>query len=466
MNITYLQSIQTSFTPDYILKKFEAKMPARDEYDRTHLRPSITLYYPREIEGYTYADYLTDVEQFYLRAGHEFSEELAQVYTFLFLSIYKVTGKARTAIDKLEKCFTKANLQMVFPMKVNYGEEKYLKLERFLFGKFKVQDVKKITKRNIPTTDYWERYIRYNKLNELVMEDFLAIQRDKQEVKVFNLLELYKYLPDGYRDFVFDVYFEALSELKWKHFWDEFSQDLADAVAFGMAFYDKRIFYEMGLGEGTQFTMYTHIAGNAQQGWMIPIRTAGHQIHYGWRHSIEHVNQAVEAYQGMKQKGESEFLHLHDVLISFATTAAIHLQDDRISDAFINLTAGLDAVLNSDTEEARSNTLKNRMAILTFKRLGVDIKHHYFTMSEMYKLRSEFVHAGKAIEREKVTELFKVVDQVNVALQQMHHLQLEGEDFTKKCWYADMDSLINDAHRRVPLDSKRLEEIGTLTITI
>ncbi|MBX0332967.1 hypothetical protein K3G39_06930 [Pontibacter sp. HSC-14F20] len=464
MKTAYLQSIQTSFTPDYILKKFEAKMPARDEHDGTHLRPSITLYYPKEIDGYSYADYLKDVEQFYLSASHEYSEQLAQVYTFFFLSIYNATKSARTATDKLAKSFTKANLQMVFPMKLHYAEEEYLKLERFLFGKFKAQDVKNIIKRNIPTTDYWERYIKYNKLNELVVEDFLAIHRDRQEIKVFNLLELYKYLPDGYRDFVYDVYFEALSELKWQQFWSEFSQDLADAVAFGMAFYDKRIFYEMGLGDGTQFTMFTHITGKPDQGWMIPIQTCNHQIQYGWRHSIEHVNQAVEAYQEMKQRGESEFLHLHDVLKSFATTAAIHLQDDRSADAFINLTAGLDAVLNSDTEEARSNTLKNRMAILTFKRLRVEFKPHYYAMSEMYKLRSEFVHAGKPIEREKVNELFKVVDQVMLALQQMHQLHHNYEDFIKANWYQDMDSLINDAHNRVPLDTELLENIGALAL--
>jgi hypothetical protein len=166
MKAAYLKEIHTSFKPDYILKKFEASMPARDEFEQLHVRPSFSLYYPTEIDGYTYDDYLNDIERLFLGTGHEYSEELAQVYTFLFLNIYKATGSARTAIDKLEKSFIKANLHMVFPMKVHYAEEKYVKLERFLFGKFEAQEVKNIIKRNIPTTDFWERFIKHNKLNE------------------------------------------------------------------------------------------------------------------------------------------------------------------------------------------------------------------------------------------------------------------------------------------------------------
>jgi hypothetical protein len=188
------------------------------------------------------------------------------------------------------------------------------------------------------------------------------------------------------------------------------------------------------------------------------------QINYDWRHSLEHVNQAVETYSEMKQKGESEFLHMHDVLKSFATTAAIHLQENRTSDAFINLIAGLDAVLNSDTEDARSNTLKNRMAILSFSQLGVEFSKHYFAMKELYDLRSEFVHAGKAISRDRVDELFNVVDQVMQALLQMHQLQLEGEGFTLANWYSDMDDLISNAHKRSPIESELLGEIGALVI--
>lgn len=464
MNIAYLKSIQTSHHIGYLSKTMGAKREARDEYNQRYLRRSYNLYFPKEIGGYTYADYLKDVEQFYLSKGHYYSEELALVFTFFFICVQKVTNNTNKALEKLNNCFTRANLHMVFPMRLIYQEEKILHLENFMFGKFQVQDVKNIIKRNIPTTDYWERFIKHNQLNERLLQDSLAIQRRKEEVQIYNPKELDKYLPDDLLDYAFDMYFETLSELKRDEFWDEFSKDLADAVAFGMAFYDKRIFYDLGLGEGTLLTMFTHIAGIPQQGWIIPIKPRLDGIQYGCRKDVEHVNQSIKIYHEMRQWGESEFLRFYDVLKSFTTTATIHLQDDRPSDAFINLTAGLDAVLNSDSEVARSNTLKNRMAILTFNRLGVEFKKHYFAMKELYDLRSQFVHAGIVIDRDKVNELFAVVEQVMNALLQMHQLYHEGEYFTLGNWFQDMDSLINDAHNKRPLEKELMEDIGALAL--
>ncbi len=472
MNIEYLSKIEpgTKEKPGYFLKTPELVRGYVDHYGRKYTKDAPSLLFPVIIDSYTYDDFLSDFESFLIRINHLSSEHIIISLMPYFLLLKRKPG---WTVEKAWRQFTKeyfckGKLHMEFPMNLRYDLDDTLNLRDYNIGKFDFETLKRKIKNNT-RSDYWERFLAQHSLSENNIKNFFSIRRIENSISVFDATTLFDNFPSklDYIQHANDFYFQALAYEHFNKFWSDFEEQLYISLAYGGVFYNKEYFLKFGVGDGTQIAVFTHIGQKKslpKNGWVIPTKSFLEGMHFDSRTPIPEINKRLAHFYKVTKEKNSEFFQLIEILTKFMANGSKLLFENKLGEAFLNFWIGLDAILNDDNNRAQSNLLKNRIAALTSMHYNKMHKSQYFTIKELYDIRSAYVHAGQKVERERVSEIHKICEIILDVLLNMHVNNLNYEDITLKSWYEDINTLVEKGHSKELPDNELLENTGIIEI--
>jgi hypothetical protein len=472
MNIEYLNKIElgTEEKPGYILKSPELVKGYIDQYGRKYIKNVPSLLFPVQIDNYTYDDFLTDFESFLNQINHLSSEHIIISLIPYFLLLREKPGKTvkKAWHQFTNEFFCKGKLHMEFPMNLRYDLDDTLNLRDYDIGKFDFKTLKRKIKNNTQS-DYWERFLAEHSLSENNIQNFFSIRRIENSIPVFDATIFFDNFPSklDYIQYANDYYFQALAYEFFNKFWSDFEEQLYISLAYGGVYYNKEYFLKFGVGDGTQIAVFTHIGQKKslpKNGWVIPTKSFLEEMHFDSRTPIPEINKRLAHFYKVTKEKDSEFFQLIEILIKFMANGSKLLFEDKLGEAFLNFWIGLDALLNDDNNKAQSNLLKNRIAALTCKHYNKMHKSQYFTIKELYDIRSAYVHAGQKVERKRVSEIHEICEIILDVLLNMHENNLNYEDLTLKGWYEDIDTLISKGQNKELPGNELLENTGIVKI--
>lgn len=472
MNINYLKQIELGKTSKsgYLTKSQEIILSAFDESKRTFIRPhsAIKLSFPEEVQGYTYEDFLVDFEKMLKSKGHLSSEAIILSLTTLFLYLREKSGYTdRAWIEFTQKMFTSCRLHMEYPMLIGTHDlEVNLQLMDYNIGKFDI-DTFRDTIQKQTKSDYYDRFIRGNSLNEDILRDSMSFRRIDEKITVFYLNAFTKQFMSKLTEVhnLYDLYFEALSKEYFDNFWNEFDRQLMDSVAFGGVYYNPLYFRTLGIGEGTQICIYTNIGKKtdfAENSWVLPLVSRITEFHFDSQTRIPVLNEKLRTFYDTIENQDSDFYNLIELMIKYVAKGIIELYENKNGEALLDFWIGLDTILNDDNQEARSNLLKNRVSALTWYAFKKNHSSQYFLINELYSMRSQYVHSGIEPKREKVLQLRDVAQTILEILIRMHKNNQEYEDLTLENWYLDIDNLAIAGRNNPNVENELLENLGII----
>lgn len=401
----------------------------------------VYLSLPINVNGYSYGDFLWDVEELLYKNGHLFSEGVALSITHLFL-LFNVNQRfTREAWLKFQQnYFTNCKLNMEFPMKIILSNnEPILKIQDYEIGQMDVQGFINRIKGHA-RSDY---HLRFSKdLDFNIKEKFLSFRRYEPKVTVVNVAKLLtdKAIPLQNYKAIFDIYFENLSIVWFEKFWQDLEHQQNTSVALGGVHYDLTFFRDFNFGKGVQVCVFTHIGGDSKQGWVIPMDRRITSLNYDSKSPVDDLNKKVQAYYQALNSGESPFLRLIEVLTNFLSNGNRLLYHNQINEAFMNFWIGLDSILNH-TKMANSRELIKRVSALTHQGKSSSYALHHERIGLLYRYRGSLVHAGKNIERSDALELANFLEEILMHLLEMHKKAVNDNGFDFNAWFKYIDEL-------------------------
>lgn len=459
MNFQYLKAIETSSFVEkdgFFVKPVDFVIGYFDENDKEYSRDysNFVVSFPETVDNYTYEDYKEDFNKVLKSLGHVSSENIILVLTHIFITVRnKSISTERAWSDFTKNMFTTCRMHLEFPTKVHAGTSlDTIHLKNYDIGKFDILVLKSKIKQNT-ISDYWDRYINHNPDNEKVYSENLSFRRLEENIVICNSGKLWfsKYYPEHNEKYIFDLYFNALTEQWFKIFWKELDDQLIESAAMGGAYYSPKLFLELSGVDGVQIGVYTHIDNNEKNGWVTPFVNKILEISFDSQLKIPLLNEKLKIYYEKLDLPKSDFLQLIKVMIQFIGNGGKLLQEDRVEDSFINFWVALDTVLNNDSE-AKSNQLKNRVAALSWYKYNTSQSNQYDFVNKLYKKRSAYIHSGVRIIREDVLSLEKVAQTVLEVLLKVHEYSSKVSPTKFSEWISNIDTIIDMSYKR--------EEIG------
>ncbi len=256
-------------------------------------------------------------------------------------------------------------------------------------------------------------------------------------------------------------FFENVALSLFDHFWQDFEAEQTISVAMGAPYYDPMVFREYALGEGLQLAIFTHIDKQPQNGWVSAIKPVTNSLNYDSLKPNHEISKEVEIYNSTINE-LTEFSFILSQLIKFMAIGNKYLYQEKINDAFLSFWVALDTILNDDDENARSNLLKNRIAALLWYKNKTNHTIEYFKVSELYKLRSGYVHAGEEVSREDALTLNEICLVIYNIILKMHKNAIEFADVTLHNWYTAIDELAEKGRKTQTINEELLQEVGLI----
>ncbi len=444
--IEYLKKIQIGQfkTEEFITKRvniMEGRVDNHPQLQTPFQAYEVYLSLPRSVSGYTYDYFLRDIEKLLHQKGHLYSEGIVLIITYLFLLFNVKQRFTREAWLKFQQnYFTSCKLHMEFPMKIVLSnDEPVLKMNDYEIGQMDVKGfISKIKEHT--GSDYHVRFVK--EFGNNVEEKYLSFRRIEKKVPVVNTVKLLleKAIAIENHKAIFDIYFENLSFAWFEKFWKELDEQQNTSVALGSVYYDLTFFRDFNFAKGTQTCVFTHIAGDPKQGWVMPIERRITSVHFDSKSPIDILNQKIDSYYQALSRGNSPFIRLINVLATFLSNGNRLLFQNKTNEAFLNFWIGLDSILNP-TEMANSKELIKRVTAITYPDKSISYKVHLERIRHLYRYRGSLVHAGKEIERADALELANLLEEILMHLLEMHKKAVHDKSYDLDLWYKDVDEL-------------------------
>lgn len=453
MNFKYLKAIENTANVEkegFILKPVDFVIGYFDEYGKEYFRDfKFQISFPENIDNYTYDDFKESFNRVLDSLGHLSSEHIILALTHIFITIRNKSISTERAWNDFSKTmFTTCNMHLEFPTKINASNTlETIHLKNYDIGKFDISTIKSKIKENT-ISDYWDRYIKYNPVNEKLFSENLSFRRIEEKIVIINSGKLFfsKYYVEHNEKYIFDLYFNALTEQWFKVFWKELDDQLIESASMGGAYYSPKLFLELSGVEGIQLGVYTYIGNNKKNGWVTPFVNKILEIQFDSQLKIPLLNEKLKTLYEKLALPLSDFSQLIKVLIHFIGNGTKLLQEDRIEESFINLWIALDTVLNNDSE-AKSNQLKNRVAALTRNQYNTDHSKQYDFINKFYKRRSAYIHSGVLIPREDAISLNNIAQTILEVMLNMHTLSSKEKSITYNDWIKNVDIIIDLSYK-------------------
>lgn len=464
MNFKYLKSIKEGKAnqPGYLIKQLESVEGAHDHKMVQQLRTHSSYYlsFPKNIDNYTYEDFLLDFRDLLDLRKHIFSEKIVTIITLYFLRIRDKSISTEKAWSHFSQSFfTQCELHLEYPIIGMTGDMKEpLKLETYTIGNFDATTFRdKLLE--LPKTNYWELFLSENKYSIEELKHFLSFKRTYPKITIIDylLLSIKKYASENEISIINDLYFEALTIQYFKNFWKELDDQLIDSLAFGGAYYSPKMFQHLTIGRCTQVAIFSKIKKYPPNGWVIPLTHGSMLLNFDSQKKIPELNRDLQNYYYSISNNDSDFLHPIRFLVHFLGNGVKLLYDEKIEEAFINFWLALDSIFN---KENISNKLKNRVAVLTWKKYNTDHESQYNLINKLYKSRNAYVHNGVKIERELCLELNFVLQTILEILLKLHQLPIEKGKLSKDEWISYIDKSYEFFYKENSQNPDLLDKIG------
>ena len=444
--IEYLKQVQIGHADDeaYLTKRVNCTMGHYDPHPELETPIQISeiyLSFPRNWNGYSYDDFLVDFEELLYKKGHLFSEGIALSITYLFLLFNVKQRSTREAWLKFQQnYFTYCKLHMEFPMKIVLSnDEPILKIGDYEIGQMDMKGFLNRIKEHTGS-DFHIRFSKGFGFNN--QEKILSFRRYENKVTIVNVAKLLieNAIPLQSHKAIFDIYFENLSYSWFEKFWHDLDEQQNTSVAMGGVHYDLTFFRDFNFAKGVQVCVLTHIGGDLEHGWVIPIDRRITSVHFDSKAPVDVLNKKVQSYYESLNSGDSSFVRLIDVLTTFLSNGNRLLYQNKVNEAFLNFWIGLDSILNP-TNMANSKELTKRVAALTYINKSVNYETHLVRIRLLYRFRGSLVHAGENIERAAALELANLLEEILMNLLEMHKKAVNDKAFDLNAWFKDVDDL-------------------------
>lgn len=317
------------------------------------------------------------------------------------------------------------------------SHDPYPGFQSFKVGEFAVGELKIRNLRNCSRSagsDYFARY------KESLIGRF-AIERDTTPVKVLDWRTVQiVYDPatksNSFRSFWnrgIEAYFGALAEAYFEDFWELLIETQHLLVACGAPYLDGRhlrsspfanpvsVFFDINRSWG-------HVFPGFLGGFVIDFASVDRRI----PETINRLRNEYEIDVGANLPSPLKNYAL------FMSKAKRYSDDGLQDESFLHYVIALELLFGERSRTAES--VSKRVATLIFSPLGVSLSEAERRVDKLYDVRSQYVHAGRAVEPKLCVEVRQVCEEVLWALLRRLRLNFPKTDMLDK-WTKDLDYL-------------------------
>ncbi len=340
---------------------------------------------------------------------HVYSEEIIDSILLLFTYLpNRKNGNIIQLDDLFQKIQTVTLSQFHFLPSKLVDDLNFIRFGRFKIGKI---DEKKFEYRcKKATSDYYELY-KENINNRAVVE------RDYFDTNIIvwqNMFDRHFLKPSTFEDHLLNFY-ENVSNLLFGEFWDLFIEDQTLLIALGVDYIDDKIFRNVLTYENV--SIYTNIeAFDRNVGYVVPERRGIKGVNFRFRLNdiIKETNDRLRKEYSFDKYNNSDIHNTIHSFVKYNAKAYIYLYENKIDDAFLHFVISLDLLLGD--EGANTKTVSRRTALLTFKTFNTTFLLQMKTVSDIYSVRSKYVHQGKSVNAELLETLKQICRSILGAL--------------------------------------------------
>jgi len=255
------------------------------------------------------------------------------------------------------------------------------------------------------------------------------------------------------------LYFETLSDIYFTEFWDKFLNDQHIYIAFGLGYIDERFLQKIILSQKISIFLDI-IADGAKKGYVVPSqnRTMTTEIYHELGKNFE------DHFLALKKKYNiSSFpqLPIHQTIktyIEFNSKAYRYLNDERIDEGFLHFVISLDLLFLDKISISQS--ISNRVALLTYNKFKKNLKDHKGIISKIYDSRSKYVHRGISVPRYQLEDLKKICLEVLYCLLRAQLNKRYHDDDAIEKWKKDIDFVVSAMEAEKQINDIELINIG------
>lgn len=462
---SYLKAVSLSPKQGYIPKQTSNILGLKDVSGVQYVRPGIyeKIYFPTEVKGITYQTFISQLSSWFREKKHPHSELAIMGLMPILMMIASKLKYGEKILSKLESFLTTSELLIEFPLKGIFSEGSTITRLPFVdIGPLDHERLKSKIKNNTKS-DFWELFIQDVGLKDEHLKSIISFNQSHESIIVLNIVKLIveKMIQPDQVNLLCDLYFESYSQEMERYFWMDFDKSMEVSLAYGGAYYDRRIFKEFNVGKGIMIFVFTKIAASDINGWVIPLIPQMISLEIAAKTEPNSLNKYIESYTESMQKGQSGYSHLIEILVKGISDGTKMLYEQNYGNALMHYWITLDTILNP-SERTESNNLKNRVASLIsykFNRSHID---QYYRMKELYELRNKFVHSGNAPAPRLVEELRDICLHVLEVMLRMHENDIKFEEMGIDFWLADLDKISDLGHNRSKPDRDLLMNAGII----
>jgi hypothetical protein len=246
-------------------------------------------------------------------------------------------------------------------------------------------------------------------------------------------------------------YFESVAEMHFEMMWGDLDRRQSVDVALGITSVDAILFREKLSRDAQEVTIYLD-AGGSRPGFVVP-----------------RLRSLVFMVSGMsKENNSTHSEQLSDSELGVAIAdCAVHiqhairfLQAGRLRDAALYATIALERVFTRSI--ATTEAVSTRTALIAHRAKGMLIHDCQRELTELYKVRSDFVHKGREVSRIAAESILSYARLVLYAMTQLQRCPDNLSEGFLKEWVLRIDAIYKNLEARLPVDDQILATIGVL----
>lgn len=368
-------------------------------------------------------------------ARHVISEQIILSVINLILDLSENSPNPTRRMDEFLNSFCKAKVKMVYSSKAK-GQIKDIFFGNFRMGVLEWEEFSQL----IITQTQSDFHTRYQK----ALIDTIVVEHKPTDIIVLNTGE-YSAKVNHRNNFNLDYYFESIRLILFKRFLDDLDKQSKLLTGLMGVFFDPDILLTF-LG-GESIAIFYRIKGEKGLGW---VNAGAYRVNQINLQSFREIDDAQKLLARIEEAIalNNVFSSLIKLLTQFMSDAEMLAYKRRWNEAFMNFMVGLDAIFNLDNELSSSFVLKKRVSVIVSLFEAKVYQEQFNLLTLLYIKRSEFVHAGKAIDETAVKQIRHICRAVVSVLISV----CSKQDISVDQWLKNLDLAGDQLHRQLPID--------------
>lgn len=268
-----------------------------------------------------------------------------------------------------------------------------------------------------------------------------SIERRKYSTTVINSHELIEEVNYKYQDYFFKdtlLYFEAVSASLFESFWYDFNEQQNLHISAGLPVFQDRVLREKLRSQNV--TIFTKLpVKGVHRGYVVPLQIGFYQIRmsYDLGPSIRRFYESIHHEYSFENFKNNEVHQTFKTFCRFVARAYRHLEENKMDEGFLHFIIALDLVFGDKNESTKS--VGNRCALLTMTSQD-SYSLRKKKISELYDIRSKYVHAGLSVKKENIEEAKEICKRIVYCFLRLQTFWSQKiEEFTIDQWKRKID---------------------------